>query len=121
FVATINVVLLQYALPVFIDTDRQTMQMDATKIEPAITDRTTCIIPVHLGGNACDMDAILAVAGKHKIPVVEDACQAHFGEWRGKKLGSLGNSGCFSFQVTKNLSGGEGGAIITNDAELNER
>lgn len=118
FVATINVVLLQYALPVFIDTDRQSSQMDATKIEAAITPRTTCIIPVHLGGNPCDMDAILAVGKKHSIPVVEDACQAHFGEWRGQKLGSLGATGCFSFQATKNLNCGEGGAIITNDEAL---
>src|SRR5205807_5566600 len=73
FVATINVVLLQYALPVFVDTDRQTGQMDATKIEAAITPRTACIMPVHLGGNAADLDTILAVAKKHSLPVIEDA------------------------------------------------
>jgi dTDP-4-amino-4,6-dideoxygalactose transaminase len=121
FVATINVVLLQYALPVFIDTDRQTFQMDAMKLEAAITPKTACIIPVHLGGNAADMDAILAVAGKHGIPVIEDACQAHLGEWKGKKLGSLGKCGCFSFQASKNLNSGEGGAIITDDADFGER
>jgi dTDP-4-amino-4,6-dideoxygalactose transaminase len=121
FVATINVVLLNYALPVFIDTDRQTFQMDATKLEAAITPRTACIMPVHLGGNACDLDAIRTIAQKHKLPVVEDACQAHFGEWKGKKLGSLSQCGCFSFQASKNLNSGEGGAIISDDGDLVER
>jgi dTDP-4-amino-4,6-dideoxygalactose transaminase len=121
FVATINVVLLQFALPIFVDTDRQTSQIDATKIEAAITERTRCILPVHLGGNAADMDTILAVAKKHSLPVIEDTCQSHLAEWRGKKLGSLGQGGCFSFQVTKNLSGGEGGAIISDDADFIER
>src|SRR5262249_7554550 len=95
FVATINAVLLQHALPVFVDTDRQTFQMDARKIEAAITPKTTCIIPVHLGGNAADLDAILAIGRKHNLPVIEDTCQAHLGEWRGKKLGSYGVCGCF--------------------------
>jgi dTDP-4-amino-4,6-dideoxygalactose transaminase len=121
FVATINVVLLQHALPVFVDSDRQTFQMDANKIEAAITPRTACIIPVHLGGNAADLDAILAVAKKHNLPVIEDTCQAHLGEWRGKKLGSYGTCGCFSFQASKNLNSGEGGAIITNDDDFMER
>src|SRR5262249_12692522 len=114
-------VLLQYALPVFIDTDRQTFQMDATKIESAITGRTACIMPVHLGGNAADMDAILAIAQKHSLPVIEDTCQAHLGEWRGKKLGPLGKGGCFSFQASKNLHSGEGGAIISDDSAFMER
>ncbi len=121
FVATINVVLLQHALPVFVDTDRETLQIDAKKIEAAITPRTRCIIPVHIGGNAADLDSVLAIGKKHSIPVLEDACQAHLGEWRGKKLGSWGVAGCFSFQASKNLNCGEGGAVITNDAELAER
>jgi len=121
FVATINVVLLQHALPIFVDTDRQTGQIDAAKIEAAITPRTTCIVPVHLGGNAADMDAILAIAKKHSVPVVEDACQAHLGEWCGKKLGSLGIGGCFSFQASKNLNSGEGGAIISDDSAFMEK
>jgi perosamine synthetase len=120
FVATINVVLLQYALPVFVDTDRQTGQMDATKIEAAITPRTACILPVHLGGNAADLDAILAIAKKHSLPVVEDACQAHLGEWKGRKLGAWGKCGCFSFQASKNLNSGEGGAIISDDGDFME-
>ena len=78
-------------------------------------------MPVHLGGNVADMDAILAIAAKHKLPVIEDACQAHLAEWRGKKVGTLGTTGCFSFQVTKNLCSGEGGAILTSDGELAEK
>lgn len=121
FVATVNVVMLQFAVPVFVDTDRDTFQIDARKIEAAITPRTRAIIPVHLGGNAADLDAILPLAAKHKIPVIEDACQAHLGEWRGKKVGSLGATGCFSFQNSKNLNSGEGGAILSNDQATIER
>lgn len=121
FVATINVVFLQYALPVFVDTDPETFQMDARKLEDAITERTRCIIPVHLGGNAVDMDTVLAVAQKHNLCVIEDACQAHLGEWRGRKAGTLGDTGCFSFQVSKNLCCGDGGAIISNNTELMDR
>jgi dTDP-4-amino-4,6-dideoxygalactose transaminase len=121
FVATINVVLLQRALPVFVDSDRETFQIDANKIEAAITPRTRAIMPVHLGGSPADMDKILAVAKAHDLPVIEDACQAHLGEWRNKKLSTLGNVGCFSFQATKNLNSGEGGAILTNDQDLIQR
>jgi dTDP-4-amino-4,6-dideoxygalactose transaminase len=121
FVATINAVLLQHALPVFVDSDIETMQIDATRIEAAITDRTACIMPVHIGGSAANMDVVLAVAGKRNIPVIEDACQAHLGEWRGKKLSTLGKLGCFSFQASKNLNSGEGGAVITSDDEIIER
>jgi dTDP-4-amino-4,6-dideoxygalactose transaminase len=121
FVATVNVVLLQHALPVFVDTDPATFQIDARKIASAITDRTRAIIPVHLGGSAADLDAIFAVAAKRKIPVIEDACQAHLAEWKGRKVGSLGDTGCFSFQVSKNLPSGEGGAVLTNNDEVIER
>lgn len=121
FVATLNVVLLQYALPVFVDTDPETFQMDAGKVAAAISDRTTAIIPVHLGGGAADLDTILRVAGERRIPVVEDACQAHLAEWRGRKVGTLGATGCFSFQASKNLNCGEGGAVLTNDPELAEK
>ncbi len=121
FVATINVVILQHALPVFVDTDPKTSQMDADKIEERITERTRAIIPVHLGGNVCDMDKIMAIAKKHNLAVIEDTCQSHLAEWRGKKTGSIGDTGCFSFQVTKNLSSGEGGAIISNNVKLMDR
>ena len=121
FIATVNVVLLMHAIPVFVDTDPETFQIDPRKIEAAITDRTTAIIPVHIGGSAADLDSILPLARKHKLPVIEDACQAHLGEWRGRKLGSLGDTGCFSFQASKNLNSGEGGAILTASDELIER
>jgi dTDP-4-amino-4,6-dideoxygalactose transaminase len=118
FVATLNVVLLHYALPIFVDIDPETFQIDARKIEAAITARTAAILPVHIGGSVADMDTILAVAAEHKLPVVEDACQAHLAEWRGRKAGTLGTTGCFSFQITKNLCAGEGGAILTDDEAL---
>jgi dTDP-4-amino-4,6-dideoxygalactose transaminase len=121
FIATLNVVFLQYALPVFVDSDPETFQMDARKLDAAVTDRTAVIMPVHLGGNACDLDAILEVGRRRKIPVLEDACQAHLGEWRGRKLGTLGAAGCFSFQASKNLNSGEGGAILTSDDALYDR
>ncbi len=117
FVATINVVLLQHALPVFVDTDRETFQMDARKIEARITPRTRLILPVHLGGNPADLDKILEVGKKHRLPVLEDACQAHLAEWRHEKVSTLGDLGCFSFQASKNLNSGEGGAILTNSQE----
>jgi dTDP-4-amino-4,6-dideoxygalactose transaminase len=121
FIATLNVVFLQYALPIFADSDPETFQMDADKLESAVTERTAVIMPVHLGGNACDLDAILDVGRRRKVPVLEDACQAHLGEWRGRKLGTLGAAGCFSFQASKNLNSGEGGAILTSDDALAER
>jgi dTDP-4-amino-4,6-dideoxygalactose transaminase len=121
FVATVNPVLLQHALPIFVDSDIETFQIDASKIEAAITPNTRAILPVHLGGSPADMDTILAVAAKHRIPVVEDACQAHLAEWKGKKVGGLGQAGCFSFQASKNLNSGEGGAIVTNDSALMDR
>ncbi len=121
FIATVNVVLRQFALPVFVDTDPETFQMDPGKLEAAITDRTRAIIPVHLGGNACDLDRILAIARARNIPVIEDACQAHMAEWRNQKAGTLGATGCFSFQASKNLNSGEGGAMLTNDEALYER
>jgi dTDP-4-amino-4,6-dideoxygalactose transaminase len=121
FVATVNAVLAMKALPVFVDTDPRTFQIDARKIEAAITSRTVAILPVHLGGNVSDMDAISAIAAKRKIPVVEDACQAHLAEWKGKKVGTLGALGCFSFQASKNLNSGEGGAVLTDDPAMIER
>ena len=120
FVATVNAVLLMHALPVFVDSDIETFQMDARKLEAAITDRTKVIMPVHLGGSAADLDTILPIARKRDIPVIEDACQAHLAEWRGRKVGSYGRTGCFSFQASKNLNSGEGGAILSGDEALLE-
>lgn len=121
FIATVNVVLRQFALPVFVDTDPETFQMDASKLEAAITERTRAIIPVHLGGNVCDLDRILEIARRRNIPVIEDACQAHMAEWKGRKVGTFGATGCFSFQASKNLNSGEGGAVLTGDDALYER
>jgi len=115
FIASVTVILLHYALPVFVDSDRESFLMDPAKLEAAITQRTKAIIPVHIGGNVADLDRILAVAEKHKIPVVGDACQAHLAQWRGRSAGSWGTTGCYSFQLSKNLCSGEGGAILTND------
>lgn len=121
FVATVNAVVQQFALPVFLDTDIQTLQMDAQKLDSVITGNTRCILPVHLGGNVADMDAIKKVSTDRGIPVVEDACQAHFAEWRGRRVGALGDIGCFSFQASKILPCGEGGAIVTNREDLLNR
>lgn len=118
FVATVNVVILLHALPIFVDTDGETSQIDAKKIEAAVTDRTRCIIPVHLGGNVADMDRILEISRARGIPVIEDACQSHLAEWHHQKVGTLGDLGCFSFQASKNLNSGEGGAISGNDLDL---
>lgn len=118
FVATVNAVIQQFALPVFVDSDPETHLMDATLLEEAITEHTRCILPVHLGGLSTDMDTIRKVAKRHNLPVLEDACQAHFTEWRGKRVGGLGDIGCFSFQASKILPCGEGGAIVTNNEDL---
>lgn len=115
FIATISAVLLNGAIPVFVDVDRETFQMDPDKIAAKITPRTKAIIPVHILGLPCDMDRIMAIAKKHKLVVLEDACQAHLAEYDGKKLGTIGDAGCFSFQNSKNLPIGEAGAIVSNN------
>lgn len=115
FVATYNVVVLNYALPVFVDTDAESFQIDANKIQPAITKATKLIMPVHVGGSPVNLDKVMQVANQANIPVIEDACQAHLAEWRGKKVGNIGLAGAFSFQSSKNLNSGEGGAIISNN------
>jgi dTDP-4-amino-4,6-dideoxygalactose transaminase len=120
FVATVNAVLLMHALPVFVDSDIETFQIDAREIEQAITGSTRVIIPVHLGGSVADLDTIRGVASKRGVAVIEDACQAHLAEWRGRKVGTYGRTGCFSFQASKNLNSGEGGAILTDDDGLVE-
>ena len=117
FVATVNVALLHYAMPVFVDSDRETFMMDPGKLEAAITDRTAAIIPVHIGGSAADMDSILAIARKRNVPVIEDACQAHGASWRGKSVGTLGDGAAFSFQASKHINCGAGGAIALATAD----
>ena len=115
FIATVNAVLLHHALPIFVDTHPETHQIDASKIEAAITPRTRALLPVHIAGAPCDLDAILALSKRRSLPVIEDACQAHLAEWRGKSVGLHGEMGAFSFQASKNLNCGEGGCLVTND------
>jgi len=121
FIATYNVCLMHKALPVFADTDPATLTMDPTSIESRITDRTRAILPVHIYGMPCDMDAINAVAKKHNLAVVEDACQAWLADYKGRKCGTLGDLGCFSFQNSKHIPAGEGGAVTGNSDELLDR
>jgi dTDP-4-amino-4,6-dideoxygalactose transaminase len=110
------------ARPVFIDVDPRSHTLDPALLEAAITPRTRAIVPVHLYGRMADMDAIMATAARHAIPVVEDCAQAHGATWRGRVAGSIGICGCFSFYPTKNLGAiGDGGAITTNDPALAER
>ena len=118
FIATAQTTFNLFALPVFVDSDPETFMINADLIEERITPNTRAILPVHIGGAAADMDKILSIAKKHDLMVIEDACQAHMGEWRNKKLGSVGDLGCFSFQEGKSLCGGEGGAVIGNDDNL---
>ena len=118
FIATATVVLEANCVPVFVDIDPETYNLDPARIEEAIGPRTRAIIPVHFGGQACDMDRIMAIAAKRKLAVIEDAAHAHGAEYKGKKLGTLGHAGCFSFQLSKNLTSGEGGVTITDDEKL---
>jgi dTDP-4-amino-4,6-dideoxygalactose transaminase len=118
FIATASVVIEANCVPVFVDIEPNTYNLDASKIEAAITTRTKAIIPVHFGGQACDMDSIMRIAKKNNIHVIEDAAHAHGGEYKGKKLGSIGLAGSFSFQSSKNLNAGEGGIVVTDDETL---
>jgi dTDP-4-amino-4,6-dideoxygalactose transaminase len=122
FIATAEAITAVGATPVFVDIDPVSFCMDPNLIEGAITSRTRAIIPVHIYGQMADMEPILEVANRHRIPVVEDACQAHGAAYKGSKAGSLGVAGCFSFYPGKNLGAcGEGGAVTTDDAELAQR
>jgi dTDP-4-amino-4,6-dideoxygalactose transaminase len=121
FIATYNAVLAHKALPVFADTDPATLTMDPASIESRITERTRAIIPVHIYGMPCDMDAINAIAKKHDLAVVEDACQAWLAEYKGRKCGTLADLGCFSFQNSKHLPAGEGGAVTGPNQQLLDR
>jgi len=115
FVATFNVITANFALPVFADVDAASFQIDPRKLEAAITPATRLLLPVHIGGSTCDLDAIADISKRRNVPLIEDACQAPGAEWRGQPVGTKGIGGCFSFQASKNLTSGEGGAVLTND------
>lgn len=121
FSSTATAFVLAGAKLVFVDVRPDTMNIDETKIEAAITDRTKVIVPVHYAGVACEMDTIMAIAKKYNLKVVEDAAQGVMSTYKGKALGTIGDFGCFSFHETKNYSMGEGGALIINDPAYNER
>jgi dTDP-4-amino-4,6-dideoxygalactose transaminase len=122
FIATSEAISMTGATPIFIDVLADTMLMDPALIEPAITPRTKAIVPVHLYGQSCDMDAIMEIARKHGLKVVEDAAQAHGGRWRGQRVGSIGDAATFSFYPGKNLGAfGDAGAVVSQDEELIER
>jgi len=119
FVATTAAILFSGARPVFVDVDPVTWTMDSGLIEAAITPRTRAIVPVHLHGLMADMDRIMEIAGRHNLTVIEDAAQAHGAEYKGRRAGSIGNIGCFSFYPGKNLGAyGEGGAVVCNSSEV---
>lgn len=118
FIATVQAILQVGAMPVFVDINPETFQIDADKIEEKITNRTRAILPVHIAGLPADMVRIMKIAHKHNLVVVEDACQAHLAEINHQKVGTFGHAGCFSFQNSKNLPVGEGGAIVSNDASF---
>ena len=121
YVATANAVVECGATPVFVDSDPNTWNVDPAKIEDAITPRTKAIIPVHLYGLSCDMTAIMNISKRYGIPVVEDAAEAHGAKWSGKRVGSIGKAGSFSFFGNKIITSGEGGMIVTDDEDLYNR
>ena len=121
FIATVDAISRNRAKPVFVDIDSETYNIDVDKIEEKITDKTKAIIPVHLYGQPADMDSIVKIAREYDLKIIEDGCQAHGSEYNGKKVGSLGDVGCFSFYPGKNLGAyGDGGIVVTNNFEIAE-
>ncbi|MCE3271291.1 MAG: rffA [Ramlibacter sp.] len=121
FVSTANAFVLRGAVPVFVDIRPDTLNLDETQVEQAITPRTRAIVPVHYAGVACEMDTILDIARRHRLAVVEDAAQGLMSTYKGRPLGALGELGTFSFHETKNIISGEGGALLVNDERMLER
>jgi dTDP-4-amino-4,6-dideoxygalactose transaminase len=121
FVSTANAFVLRGATPVFVDIRSDTLNIDETKIEAAITPRTRAIVPVHYAGVGCDMDAIMAIANRHDLLVIEDAAQGLMADYRGRPLGSIGHLAALSFHETKNIISGEGGALLINDPRFADR
>ena len=116
FVSTADAIVLRGSKVVFVDVRKDTMNIDETKIEAAITEKTKAIVPVHYAGVACEMDTIMAIAKKYNLVVIEDAAQGIMSTYKGRALGTIGDYGCFSFHETKNYSMGEGGALLIRDA-----
>ncbi len=121
FVSTANAFVLRGAVPVFVDVRPDTLNIDVDGIEAALTPRTRAIVVVHYAGVGCDMDAVMALAERHGLPVVEDAAQGLLSTWRGRPLGGIGHLGTLSFHETKNVMSGEGGALLVNDPRFAER
>ena len=121
FVATASAVLMANAIPVFADIDKKTLNMDTEIVESLITDKTRVILPVHIAGNPADISSLKEIADKHGVAMIEDAAQAHGAEWEGRKVGSFGLGGIFSFQSSKNMSAGEGGIIVTDHQDFMDR
>lgn len=121
FVSTANAFVLRGGIPIFIDIKPDTLNIDESKIENAITSKTKAIVVVHYAGVSCEMDEILEIAKKHKLVVIEDAAQACLSSYKGRQLGTIGDLGCFSFHETKNIISGEGGALLVNNKEMISR
>jgi dTDP-4-amino-4,6-dideoxygalactose transaminase len=121
FVSTANAFVLRGGVPVFVDVRPDTLNIDESKIEAAVTSRTKAIVPVHYAGVGCEMEVILRIADKHNLFVIEDAAQGLMASWRDRPLGSIGHMGCFSFHEPKNVISGEGGALIVNSQFLENR
>tara|TARA_R110001599_G_scaffold353742_1_gene596025 strand:+ start:7520 stop:8647 length:1128 start_codon:yes stop_codon:yes gene_type:complete len=121
FVSTANAFVLQGAVPVFVDIRADTLNIDESKIEEAITERTKAIVPVHYAGVGCDMDAIMEIANRHELLVIEDAAQGIQSNYKGRPLGGIGHLGTVSFHETKNIISGEGGALLVNDPRFSEK
>ena len=122
FIATVTPAVVLGAKPIFVDVDPETYTMDPEEVKAKVTEKTKCIVPVHIYGHPADMDPILEVAGEKDIAVVEDSCQAHGGQYNGKTIGSIGTMACFSFFPSKNMTvAGDGGMVVTNDDELGKK
>jgi dTDP-4-amino-4,6-dideoxygalactose transaminase len=121
YMATATAVLRAGLVPVFVDIEADTYNLDPSLLEPSISASTSAILPVHFGGLACDMETVLRVAERHKLRVIEDAAHAHGARWNDRGLGTIGDIGCFSFQASKNLNAGEGGILLTDDDRLYTR
>ena len=121
FVSTADAFVLRGATAVFVDIRPDTMNMDETLVEDAITEKTKAIVPVHYAGVGCEMDTIMDIASRHHLAVIEDAAQGIQSTYKGQALGTIGDYGCFSFHETKNLSMGEGGALLIRDPANAER